>query len=111
MSVQSWWQKKNRRAKAITILATVLVLQVGLCFGTPKGASWLDDLVGTHLSRDPFDALGYMFFEALIAIVVFLVFLAVLIFYHRSDPKPRMISTHPENQEQSRSNEEDQRGK
>src|ERR1700739_3334270 len=107
MSLQRSWQEKNRRAKAITILATLLILQVGLCFGTPKGVSWLAALVGTHMSRDPFDALGYMFFEALIAIVVFLVFLGVLIFYRRSDAEPRTLSIAPhENQDHSPSRAE-----
>ena len=81
MSFQSWWQQKNRRAKAVTIFATLLILQIGLCFGTPVGVSWLDDLVGTHLGRDPFAAFGYMFIEAIVEIIVFLVFLGVLIFY------------------------------
>ena len=81
MSFQSWWQQKNRRAKAVTVIATLLILQIGLCFGTPVGVSWLDDLVGTHLGRDPFAALGYMFIEAVLAIVVFLAFVGVLIFY------------------------------
>lgn len=91
MSIQSWWQQKNRRAKAVTVLATMLILQIGLCFGTPKSVSWLDDLAGTHLSRDPFAALGYMFFEAILAIVVFLVLVGVLIFYRGSDAKRRTI--------------------
>lgn len=81
MSFQSWWQQKNRRAKTVTVLATLLILQIGLCFGTPVGVSWLDDLAGTRLGRDPFAALGYMFIEAVLAIVVFLVFVGVLIFY------------------------------
>ncbi|WP_348262161.1 hypothetical protein P8935_20440 [Telmatobacter sp. DSM 110680] len=88
MSFRSWWQYKSRRAKAITVFATLLTIQIGLCFGTPVGISWIDRLLSTHLSRDPFAALGYMFFEAVLAIIVFLVFVGVLIFYRGSAQTP-----------------------
>lgn len=108
MTIQSWWQQKNRRAKAVTALATLLILQIGLCFGTPKGVSWLDDLASTHLNRDPFAALGYMFFEAILAIVVFLVLVGVLIFYRGSDAQGKTLSAVPnEDQELPGSEEQD----
>jgi len=88
MSFQSWWQRKSRRAKAITLLATLLTLQVGLCFGTPAGVSWSDQTLGTHLGRGELAALGYMVAEALAAGVVFLVFLGFLIFYRPSVSSP-----------------------
>ena len=34
MSLRKWWQDKSGRAKAITVLSTLLILQIGLCFGT-----------------------------------------------------------------------------
>ena len=81
MSFQSWWRHKSRRAKAITVLATLLTVQIGLCFGTPVGVSWFDELFSSHLGRDSYGGLGYMIFEAVIAVIVFLVFVGVLIFY------------------------------
>lgn len=98
MSFQSWWQQKNRRAKAVAVLATLLILQIGLCFGTPVGVSWLGDLVGTRPGRDPFYALGYMFIEAILAIVVFLVFVGVLIFYRPATRGKTPSIASPKNQ-------------
>lgn len=110
MSFQSWWQQKSRRSKAVTVLATLLTLQIGLCFGTPAAVSRFDATLGTHLGRDPFAALGYMFFEAILAAVVFLVFLGVVIFYRPSHANPRPISIAPaQNQELSGNNEDDHR--
>lgn len=107
MSFQSWWQQKGRRSKAITVLATLLILQVGLCFGTPVEVSWSDAVLGTHFGRDPFNALGYMFIEALLAGLAFLVFLGVVIFYRPSDADLRPISIAPaQNKEHSGSRED-----
>lgn len=100
MSFQSWWQQKSRRSKTISVLATFLVLEIGLCFGTPVGVGWSDALLGTHLGRDPFNALGYMFYEAVIAVIMFLVFLGVVIFYRPSGGQPEPTSI-AQNNEQS----------
>lgn len=81
MSFQSWWGQKSRRAKAITFFATLLTVQIGLCFGTPVGVSWFDQLFSAHLGRDSYGGLGYMIFEAVLAVIVFLVLVGVLIFY------------------------------
>lgn len=84
MSFRTRWQQKSGRAKAITIVATLLILQIGLCFGTPLGVSWFDTLFPTPEGRNPFNAIGYMVIEAISAIVIFLVFIGVLIFYPRT---------------------------
>ncbi|WP_109484513.1 hypothetical protein [Occallatibacter savannae] len=94
MSFQSWWQQKSRRAKAIAIIATTLILQIGLCFGTPATVSWSDQTLGTHLNHN-YDALGYMMVEALLAGVVFLVLIAFLIFYRPSDGAAATSGTTP----------------
>jgi len=105
MSFQSWWQQKGRRSKAVTVLATLLILQIGLCFGTPVGVTSIDTLFSTHLSRDPFAALGYMFIEAILAIVVFLVFAGVLIFYRPGAQRETLSIAPHEDQEVSESDE------
>lgn len=33
--IQRWWQQKTLQAKVIAVLATLLILQIGLCFSTP----------------------------------------------------------------------------
>lgn len=58
--------------------------QIGLCFGTPLGVSWFDTLFPTPEGRNPFNAIGYTIIEAISAIVIFLVFIGVLIFYPRT---------------------------
>ncbi len=78
MRFQGWWQRKNRRAKAVTVLAALLILQVGLCFGTPVGVSWYHNIFPSH-SSDPLEAIGYMVIEALACILtLILVFLAAI---------------------------------
>jgi hypothetical protein len=105
MSLQSWWLQKSRRAKTITILAILLLLEIGLCFGTPVGVSWSDTAFGTHFGRDPFASLGYMFIQAIVAGIMFLIFLGVAIFYRPSSGKPSLVSTAVQNEE-DRGNDE-----
>jgi hypothetical protein len=31
-----WWKRRSGKAKAITVLAVMLSLQIGLCFSTPQ---------------------------------------------------------------------------
>ena len=104
---QTWWQQKSRRSKAITILATLLILQIGLCFGTPLGVSWSDNHLGTRLDPDSYGGLGYMFLEAILASVVFLVFAGVLIFYRPSVPEPATLTIAPDENPQAPENNED----
>ena len=35
MSVKTWWSSKNGKSKTITVLSTLLIVEVGLCFSTP----------------------------------------------------------------------------
>jgi hypothetical protein len=107
MSLQSWWQQKSRRAKTITILATLLLLEIGLCFGTPVGVSWSDTAFGTHFGRDPFASLGYMFIQAIVAGITLLIFLGAVIFYRPSSGKSSAISiAATQNGENSGNNED-----
>ena len=34
MGIQNWWKRRSGGAKAVTVLATLLTLQIGLCFST-----------------------------------------------------------------------------
>jgi hypothetical protein len=63
MRLGVWWRRTNGRAKAVTVLATVLMLQIGLCFGTPTATSWYHALLRIN-SRDPFQALGLMMWQS-----------------------------------------------
>ena len=103
MSFKSWWQQKGKRSKAITIIATALILQIGLCFGTPATVSWSDQALGTHLNHE-YDALGYMMVEALMAGIVFLVLIGFLIFYRPSDGASGDLSTVPKHDSGSDTN-------
>lgn len=68
MSFSDWWRKKSGRAKTLTVLSVVLLLQIGLCFGTPAATSWFDDLFRIH-PDDQFSFVGWMMIEALLCIV------------------------------------------
>lgn len=78
MGFENWWRHKSGRSKTATVLAAVLLLQIGLCFGTPAATSWFDTLFHIHRD-DPFYALGWMIFEALLCILtVILLFVAAI---------------------------------
>jgi hypothetical protein len=66
MSFRERWSKSNLLAKSLTVSATLLILQIGLCFSTPYAASLFSD------SRDPFDALGWMMLEAILCVCTFI---------------------------------------
>lgn len=55
-----------------------------------------DALFSTHLGRDPLADLGYMVFEAILAVIVFLAFVSVLIFYRGSAATKKPLGVIPE---------------
>lgn len=72
MNIKRWWGKKNAKSKTITVLATLLILEIGLCFSTPATmAPACEALFGP--SHDSELALGlevWQFFLWLISLVV-----------------------------------------
>ncbi len=82
MSFNDWWRKKNGKQKTITILATLLVLDIGLCFATPYGLSLIDGIF-RRTARDPLEGLGWMFCQAVFCgILVLVIAVMWLVFDH-----------------------------
>ena len=81
MSFRDWWRQKNRKSKAIAVISTLLIVQIGLCFGTPSGVSWYQSLFHVK-SSDPLEALGMMAFEAMLCVATVLALIVTAIFWH-----------------------------
>jgi hypothetical protein len=83
MSLQEWWRNKSGKAKTITVLATLLILQIGLCFGTPSIVSFYQAIFHIKLRGDEEFGpnVGYMFIEALLALMTAIVLLVVVVSY------------------------------
>jgi len=74
--MRDWWRRKSGRAKTVTVLAALELLQIGLCFGTPTALSWHDALLHVR-SNVPFRALGPMIWEAILCVVTLVLLVAV----------------------------------
>jgi hypothetical protein len=56
----------------------LLMLQIGLCFGTPTATPWIEALL--HIpSRDPMEALGLMVWQALFCFTTLIVLILALV--------------------------------
>jgi uncharacterized membrane protein len=79
MSLKTWWRTKSGKAKAVTVLAVLIILNTGLCFLIPSAAEWA--VATFHLGyRDPMSGLGLMVIQALLDVVLLVVLLFVAIF-------------------------------
>jgi hypothetical protein len=74
MSFATWWRDKSSTAKAITILSTLLILQVGLCFSTPYTLRPMYEAIA-HPKPEAYVDLGLMFWQAIFCVLT----LAILI--------------------------------
>jgi ABC-type transport system involved in multi-copper enzyme maturation permease subunit len=79
--LKNWWRQKGRKSKAIAVISTLLILQIGLCFGTPSGVSWYQALFHVK-SSDPLYALGLMAWEAILSLATVLALIVTAIFWH-----------------------------
>jgi len=78
MSLRSWWKTSSGTAKTVTVLATMLILQIGVCFGgTSAIASWYEAIFGpTHDSEL---GLGLTIWQGIFGIVTFIALSIALI--------------------------------
>jgi hypothetical protein len=89
MSFRNWWRRKGGRSKTITILATLMILQIGLCFSTPKGVSWYRALFHLKPSDDPLEMLGIMCSEAVLCLVTVVLLVLITIFWNPDVKSPK----------------------
>ena len=70
-SLRSWWTKNSGGAKIVTVLAALLVLQIGLCWTTPFTV--VPAYLAVHgPSSDSELGLGLMIWQGILCIVTFL---------------------------------------
>jgi hypothetical protein len=78
MSLTLWWQRKSGPAKVVTTLATLLIVQMGLCFASPGEPSWFDRLF--HIKPSQYELrVGLVVVEAYLCIATFILLLIALI--------------------------------
>ena len=73
-----WWRKKSGGAKAVTALAILLVLQIGLCFASPGEPAWFVALFQIRRNPDQL-RLGLIILEAYGCLFTFALLLIVLL--------------------------------
>jgi heme A synthase len=79
LSIKTWWRKKSRPPKVVTVLATLLVLQIGLCWSTPLTVLPAYLAVFGH-SSDSELGLGLEIWQGMLSIALFfLLALAILV--------------------------------
>jgi|GEM_PF-5983580 len=99
MSFREWWRNRSGKAKTITVLCALLILQIGLCFGTPSILDAYQAIFHLNLRADEEfgPGLGFMFFEALLCVVTVLVLFVVSLFWQsRQDPQKLFDSSDDE---------------
>jgi len=69
MNVKRWWHEKSGRSKVLTALATILILDIGLCFATPEIVPPLWSLLGVRNEGN--DDLGLMVLQAIFCAALF----------------------------------------
>lgn len=77
MGFREWWRNKSGKAKTIAVLCALLILQIGLCFGTNALTSLFPSVFHIRPSYEPYDTLTYMLFEALLCVITAIVLFAV----------------------------------
>lgn len=75
MSLKTWWRRKSGLSKTVTILATALILQIGLCFASPGEPRWFDRLFGIQPRPDVYLRIGLVTSEAFLCLITFLLLL------------------------------------
>lgn len=78
MSLKTWWQIQNRKAKVITVLCTLIILNTGLCFLIPTAAEWATTTFNLG-HRDPMSGLGLMMLQAILDVLLLPAILVVAI--------------------------------
>jgi hypothetical protein len=77
--MKKWWRNKSGRAKTITALAVLLLLQMGLCFASPGEPPWFDWLF--RIRPNPFAHihLGLIVVEFYLCLFTFLLLLIAVL--------------------------------
>lgn len=90
------WQQYSGGAKAIVVLAALFLMQIGMCAITPRAIPWYRRVFHVVASNDPFEALGYMAFEAMLCIATLaaIVFVGLVTAANARNRKKRLSGEH-----------------
>lgn len=79
MRIRNWWYLRDGRSKAITVLAVLLLLQIGLCFQSPKVAPWFIRTFHVTSLDVPMQGLSLMIWQAALCAITACLLIAVVI--------------------------------
>lgn len=82
MSIGIWWTHKSGKAKVVTGLATLVILQIGLCFATPTIVPWFESLLHAQASGGTFEDLVLVALQAMLCVATLGAIFLVVIFWH-----------------------------
>jgi len=68
LRIAEWWRHKSGKAKTVTVLAVVLIAQIGLCFSTEPVMHWLSPFF-PRIDNDPMESLGLMIWQAMFCLL------------------------------------------
>lgn len=77
MWFRNWWYRHDGRSKAITALAVLLLLQIGLCFSSPGVAPWFGRTFHITSLDDPMQTLLLMFWQERLCVLTACLLIAV----------------------------------
>lgn len=66
MTLRRWWKQKSGGTKAVTALAVLLMLQIGLCFASGFA---VDRLVAPTPGEEFGASMGWMYVQAILCLV------------------------------------------
>lgn len=80
MSLRDWWRNRSGKAKTVTVLCALLILQIGLCFGTSSIVNSYQAVfhVKPSANEEFSPSVGFMIIEAMLAAVTGIALLAAV---------------------------------
>lgn len=89
MSFAAWWKRSSGSAKTITVLAAILLLQIGVCGLTPVVVGWYRSFVPDP-SHDPFEGLALMALQAVLCIGTLIAMFCVWVVMGSTSKPPKI---------------------
>lgn len=82
MSLREWWRNKSGGAKTITVLCTLLILEIGLCFSTPSIVNSYEAIFHIKPMDDEFgDGFGFMIILAMLCVLTLIALLVAPLYF------------------------------
>lgn len=91
LGLKTWWRNKSGQSKTITVLATLLLLDIGLCFSTPAAFNAVNSRY-RGLGVNSF--IGLMVGQTLFCVALGVSIALVAIFWHPGLSRPHRRKDH-----------------